>query len=297
MTNDQVSIVIGSLLGDGTISKCRYGDGFFHKKQTAKNLDYLKWHFEVLRPWSSRIENLTTRLGDKVHFQKRYATRSDPIFTALRKEWYPNGHKIVPSNIKLDPLSLAIWFCDDGCNDVVRRSIRFAAQAFTPDECALLASELGKLGLIASISQGPVIRISSRSYMSMLEIVSPYVRLWKCFSYKIDLRQYSAPSRTELSKEDREEICKRYSNGETQAELAKAFNKSLGPISNCLRDRFSNNGLALNNTSGAKWVVWDKERGKWKASQRVDGRKIYLGRFSSKDAAIRAQIKAKKLEF
>ena len=46
-----------------------------------------------------------------------------------------------------------------------------------------------------------------------------------------------------------------------------------------------NVGPLSNNTSGHRGVLWDKRLGKWKAQGLRDGRKIYLGRFTSLEEA------------
>jgi hypothetical protein len=49
-----------------------------------------------------------------------------------------------------------------------------------------------------------------------------------------------------------------------------------------------NQGMRITNASGFKGVSWDKERSKWLAQIRINGKKIYLGRFNSLEAAAQA---------
>lgn len=49
-----------------------------------------------------------------------------------------------------------------------------------------------------------------------------------------------------------------------------------------------NSGVSKNNTTGFKGVTFDKKRNKWIAMIGVNGRKINLGRFASKEDAARA---------
>lgn len=58
----------------------------------------------------------------------------------------------------------------------------------------------------------------------------------------------------------------------------------------------ANTGLKSINTSGAKGVSWDRNRGKWKAQITISGRNCFLGRFNSIDEAAEAyQMKASLL--
>lgn len=46
-----------------------------------------------------------------------------------------------------------------------------------------------------------------------------------------------------------------------------------------------NQGIRCNNTSGYKGVYWDKQREKWHARCRADGKTYYLGRFDAVEDA------------
>lgn len=56
-----------------------------------------------------------------------------------------------------------------------------------------------------------------------------------------------------------------------------------------------NQSRTLRNTSGVCGVTWDKSRGKWHASIRVDGQMINLGRYVNIEdaAAVRAEAEAR----
>ena len=54
------------------------------------------------------------REGNNGRVAYRFYTRQLPTLTALRIQWYPEGKKIVPNDLVLDPMILAVWFMDDG---------------------------------------------------------------------------------------------------------------------------------------------------------------------------------------
>jgi hypothetical protein len=58
-----------------------------------------------------------------------------------------------------------------------------------------------------------------------------------------------------------------------------------------------NLGLSKANTSGVKGVSFEKYTARWKASIRVDGKNISLGRFDSIAAAAEARKEAEKIYF
>jgi hypothetical protein len=41
-------------------------------------------------------------------------SRRHPQFKAFREKWYPEGSKVFPSDIELEPMSLKVWYCCDG---------------------------------------------------------------------------------------------------------------------------------------------------------------------------------------
>jgi hypothetical protein len=55
-----------------------------------------------------------------------------------------------------------------------------------------------------------------------------------------------------------------------------------------------NLGVRSNNTSGIKGVYFDKARNKWAAETKAKGRKIFLGRYHTKEEAAKAYNEAAK---
>lgn len=126
LTPRQQEIVNGLLLGDGTLPrpKKRTHNSLLSVERARKDRQYLVWTGAELQEFCKPIS-----IRDYHHIQEdgtilpssRFSTRSHPIFTALRKEWYPKGDKVVPKNLVLTPLIVAVWFCDDGCISYQKR--------------------------------------------------------------------------------------------------------------------------------------------------------------------------------
>ena len=60
------------------------------------------------------------------------------------------------------------------------------------------------------------------------------------------------------------------------------------------QDQGYNHKLQSTNTSGHRGVSWDKGRQRWSAHITIQGKKIHLGRFKTKEEAIEARLKAEK---
>jgi hypothetical protein len=209
LTEVQSEIIVGSLLGDGTI-KTGSSNCSFSKKQCAKYRNYIDWHHKVLNPYSSRIAEFhsTERLvGDKGIIVERrkverylagysFWTHQHPVFTDLRHKWYPEGKKIVPPDIKLTPLTIAIWFCDDGNNSFSHREAKIATQSFTKKEGEHLCDLLHDFGIRPKIdikvspktgTKQPILKMNSTSYDNLIDLIKPHVP-WDCMSHKIEWR-------------------------------------------------------------------------------------------------------------
>lgn len=59
----------------------------------------------------------------------------------------------------------------------------------------------------------------------------------------------------------------------------------------------TNTTVGKNNKSGVVGVNFNKEKGKWEATIKVDRKSIYLGRFDKKEDAVEARIKAQDKYF
>ena len=131
----QESVRIGNLLGDGHIESRdkRNFSGRFVLSQKATRLEYVEYLCNVYKNYLSLETNWPRlkidRLAGKEFPQWYFKTKDSPIFAKYRRDWYsidndkPMGEvivaqkkhkKIVPLDISLDALSVAIWYADDG---------------------------------------------------------------------------------------------------------------------------------------------------------------------------------------
>lgn len=58
-----------------------------------------------------------------------------------------------------------------------------------------------------------------------------------------------------------------------------------------------NRGESSNNTSGFKGVYWNKQRSKWEAQIRIDGKRRFLGQFAHPEDAHKAYTRAAQTIF
>ncbi len=116
LNSSQEQMVMGSLLGDGTITKsgaysCSHSmkqkKYFDHKMQILYNL-----HSNCSQKYTHNYDHFKT-IPESVHF----TTGCNKFLYELRDIYYPKGKKIFPYKYlkdKLEAESLAYWYCDDG---------------------------------------------------------------------------------------------------------------------------------------------------------------------------------------
>lgn len=114
-TKEQLSIINGSLLGDGCLYTAWKGTAKnyrFSKTHSIKQKEYINWVHKKLKPFTLSVPSLyepTQAL--------KVQTISHSELTALYAKFYKSKQKILPvhiSEIVSDSLALAVWFMDDG---------------------------------------------------------------------------------------------------------------------------------------------------------------------------------------
>ena len=232
ITSKQKSIIIGSLLGDGSIIPKKYGHCYFSKGQTHTNKPYLEWLASELQPFSCPLATYDNHCNGKTYKAARLYTKALAIFDPIRSEWYPNGKKIVPTTISLDPISLAIWFFDDGYNNVDDRQCTFATNGFIREECEFLCDRLNELDIKSYVKNTVnVLVVRAESYKQLIDLIKPYM-LWDCLSRKIQYRESK-----QISDSQALDIFNMYEAGYTQKEIGLKMGRSPQAISNILRGK------------------------------------------------------------
>lgn len=138
LTFYQRMILCGSLLGDGSIVKgkedknCRFSEA-----HSIKQKEYLLLKHKQLKPFSGKFIEYPRKDGGR---DVKFSTKAHPCFNDLRIMFYDkNGRKIIKfSTIKqiTHPISLAMWFGDDGSKE--KDSYRIATAAYSIQEIKIL---------------------------------------------------------------------------------------------------------------------------------------------------------------
>ena len=115
LTDLQRSILVGTLLGDGHLESRDKGKTYRLKiEHQLLQKDYTEWLHSYFKEWvrGGIYRKLKAQNKEYVGFN----TYSHGALRFYAQQFYVNRKKIIPKMIGklLDPLSIAIWFMDDG---------------------------------------------------------------------------------------------------------------------------------------------------------------------------------------
>ncbi|MFH1364684.1 MAG: hypothetical protein ABIH52_03420 [Candidatus Aenigmatarchaeota archaeon] len=138
-------ILLGSLLGDGTLSYSSKTkkSAYYRETHSSKQEGYLIWknmicftHFVSRLIKYKQFEKTQQKYYEKI----RVSTRSSDLFLDLRELFYPNGIKVVSREIlnQLNELGIAVWYCDDGNYHFLKKNVRILTDSFSYNEQKLI---------------------------------------------------------------------------------------------------------------------------------------------------------------
>ncbi len=193
LTSRQQQVLVGSILGDGGVYKPqKSSNANYYIKQSEKFVEYVNWLFGELK---NLCPSSVKRRGDNGQFYFYSSPLED--MTKLQEIFYKNRRKIVPKNIKdllISPLSLAVWFMDDGTLDYRFKdhcAFHLCTNCFTRDDTRKLIEALNdNFGVVSTLhytlcrgKRHSRIYIGSRGRDKFIKLVSPFVL--DCFRYKL----------------------------------------------------------------------------------------------------------------
>jgi len=138
----QIQLVLGTLLGDGNLSRTSGIAGVYNSTHSSKQHEYNLAKYQILSEFCNNPPKIIVNRGYG-KFSSRWYTRSLPIFAYLYTLIYPNGRKTVTQDWleHLTTEGLAWWYLDDGtlCRG---RKATIATNSFNELELKLLVQHL-----------------------------------------------------------------------------------------------------------------------------------------------------------
>jgi hypothetical protein len=176
----QHAIIVGSLLGDGSM-RCKT-NALLEINHSFDQRTYVDWKYRQL------VELVRTppkvRNGNGGRVACRFVTRSLPVLTPYFRLFYEKGRKRIPE-VELSPLTLAVWFMDDGCRS--RTAVYLNTQQFDVlSQESLLRMLREQWGINGALNRDKCyhrIRLSVDGTRRLVELIEPH--LLPEFRYKL----------------------------------------------------------------------------------------------------------------
>ena len=132
LSKNEREIIIGSVLGDGSISHSNGHFGVFSEAHTTKQVPYLLWKYEQLKrlctsPPASFTSTYTKKDGTLAEGMD-FRTIAHPDIKELSAHMYKDNHKDhdVYVRLRMSLLVLTVWYLDDGALHPTRQG-KYAA--------------------------------------------------------------------------------------------------------------------------------------------------------------------------
>lgn len=147
LDDKQKSLVIGSLLGDGTMRLGKKAiNANFKVEHGLAQKDFVIWKYQILKAFVFTKPKISYRYnvkGEKYPKSWWFRTIRHPLLTEIYRRFYirdgyRNGRKIIPPDLIKDfnPLILAIWVMDDG--SFQKNKINISTYSFSVSDMNLL---------------------------------------------------------------------------------------------------------------------------------------------------------------
>jgi len=192
LTSQQREILVGLLLGDGHLETQNNGLTYRLKiEHGAIQKDYVDWLYEIYKDWVLTPPQIKQKkTGEIITENVWFNTVSHIAMRYYGKQFYQKGKKILPKYISrlLKPLTLAIWFMDDGSlKSKDHRALILNTQGFIIKEIEMLQKGLKEKYSIEAQQRnqkdGIQLLMVGESAKEFARIISPY--LLPQFNYKL----------------------------------------------------------------------------------------------------------------
>ena len=203
LTPNQEQVVIGSILGDGCISRKnkKYDYYCLSIKHGIKQYDYTMYKYNILKnlclpPITKlRIDN---RPKFKDSIQVILETCSNPLFKEYRKKWYkPKKIICIEDLYKLKGLGIAIWYMDDGYLSGKHPTPNLSTNCFSIEDLKEIVKFFKiKFNINCTIQGNKIIHVRVESREKFISLIKPYIP--KSMIYKVRLKSLELQENPEV---------------------------------------------------------------------------------------------------
>ena len=176
LTKLERQIIVGSLLGDGYMRIIPgRSNAFLEVNHSIRAKVYVDYKFKSLKRLCESSPKERSTNENRIAY--RFFTKQHKVLTDLYHQFYQHGRKIIPAGLMLDPVTLAVWYMDDGSKSR-DRDVYLNTQQFSVNDQKRLLHCLRSLGIQARLNRDKHyfrIRIMKTSINLFMKIIAPHV--------------------------------------------------------------------------------------------------------------------------
>ena len=177
-TDEQMSILVGAAMGDGTIFKSKLNKNYrMALAHSMKQKDYFLMKYEKLKnliktDW--KLNKEYDKRTKKYYHNIKFQSRVNPLYNELYKEWYEDGKKVIRERNKslITPLALAVKYFDDGYD--IRGGGGIAMSSFDDESVRVLSEVINSFGIETTTWSDKTIYIKKGSFTKFKELIGKY---------------------------------------------------------------------------------------------------------------------------
>ena len=152
-------------------------------EHSYKQKEYVDWFYNEFKNWvRTKPKQKLKKVWSKIHKNYGFSTYSHRLLGIFQKDFYVEKKKVIPNNLSKDisPLTLAVWFMDDGSIKSNRhKGVFLNTQSFVEADVKKLQGILeSKFGIISTTRKdetGEQIYLGGNSGEKFIEIIEPYI--------------------------------------------------------------------------------------------------------------------------
>ncbi len=188
LSDDQMKLILGSLLGDGSLRYASAHNAAFRVGHGERQRDYCEWKQSMLSPFAHKMGRTGNGIGFDTVPMRQLAALRDAVYAA-------DGRKTVTRELlsQLDERALAAWYCDDGTfGGNYRRwghgKATICVAGLSHEDRELVAARCEELGMGRPTLSGHNLLFSGARTRQFQERIAPFVHPSMQYKLHPDLR-------------------------------------------------------------------------------------------------------------
>ncbi len=175
VTDDQLQLLMGGVLGDGALRKTSAHSAIFRVGHSEAQVEYARWKRWMLEPFSRGFGPVGSGFG--------FDTIAFPMLADLRADLYgENGRRLATASVldRLDARGVAVWYADDGTfgghfDRWGHGKAGLYNKSLAGDARARVAALFERFGVGRPRDDGRGFWFSSEQTARLHELIAPYV--------------------------------------------------------------------------------------------------------------------------